>query len=153
MMIDNVVGEVNQWTVSCFWVSSKIFHFLEHSCPRFCHHTSDSFTKSSVISNYFPSWGKWKDNIDRYSNISFTLLKELWLVLAKAHNPAIAFFWPIVGVVALIHNNLRLFPLPLSMKTLVFVSVFSKITGTSVSPDHIMKVASCEFSSCSITFY
>ena len=52
------------------------------------------------------------------------------------------FFWPVARIVALVLSNLWLFPLPLTMKALLPVTSFSKITGVSISSDvdSIMKI-------------
>ena len=72
----------------------------------------------------------------------FTFLKKKRILVSTSKNMQSSFFWTFARIVALVLSNLWLFPLPLAMKTLLFVTAFSKITGASISPDvdRIMKM-------------
>ena len=72
----------------------------------------------------------------------FTFLKKKRILVSTSKNMQSSFFWTVARIVALVLSNLWLFPLPLTMKTLLFVTAFSKITGASISSDvdRIMKM-------------
>ena len=134
-MINNVVDEINQqlvsFVLSVFWNNS----FLEHLSLRFCHHIDETL-------NPFPNLEKVEWFWTIFQHLILLFWKKKRILVSTSKNMQSSFFWTVARIVALGLSNLWLFPLPLTMKTLLFVTAFSKITGASISSDvdRIMKM-------------
>ena len=128
-----------RWNISttCFFFLSVFWNnsFLEHLRLRFCYHIDE-------ILNAFPNLEKVEWFWTIFQHLILFFLKEKIILVSTSKNMQPNFFWPVARIVALVLSNLWLFPLPLTMKTLLFITAFSKITGASISSDvdRIMKM-------------